>query len=329
VSMSTPEAADGGEDEPFLSPAARRVVMEYGLDASLISGTGRGGRILKEDALRAAEQVKAAVPAPEPPAPASVSAPAATPVVEASAPQEAVGVPSEGEGGQRRVPMSLVHRRMAKHLLEAQRNAAHLTTFNEVDMSKVIDLRSRYRQQFEEAHDVRLGFMSFAVKACCSALAANPAVNAMIDGDDIVYNQSHNIGVAVSTDNGLVVPVVRAADSLSFAETETAIATLAAKARKRALLPDDLMGGTFSITNGGVFGSMLSTPIPAYPQTAILGMHAIKKRPVVVEDEIVIRPIMYVALTYDHRVIDGRTAIGFLAKVKQLIEEPDRMLLGL
>ena len=224
--------------------------------------------------------------------------------------------------------MSLLRRKTAERLVQARQTAAHLTTFNEIDMQAVMNLRSRHRDEFEKEHGVRLGFMSFFVKACCHALKVHPAVNAMIDGTDIVYNRFYNIGVAVSLDEGLVVPVVRDADRLTFADIERSIAELAGKAKQRRLAPDDLVGGTFSITNGGVFGSLLSTPIPAFPQTAILGMHAIQKRPVVIDDAITIRPMMYVALTYDHRVIDGRDAIGFLVKVKQLLEAPERLLLA-
>ena len=276
--------------QPVLSPAVRRVVAEHDLEAGKIEGTGKGGRITKADALRAASSAKP-------------------------------------ERVQTRTPMSPIRRRIAARLVEAQQNTAHLTTFNEIDMGQVIDIRAQYRDAFEKEHGVRLGFMSFFVKACCHALSLIPETNAMIDGDDIVYNSYFDIGVAVATDRGLVVPVIRDADTADFAEIEQRIATLAQRARDKKLTPDELQGGTFTITNGGVFGSLLSTPIINYPQSAILGMHAIQKRPVVVEDEIAIRPMMYVALSYDHRLVDGREAVSFLVKVKELIEDPRRLLL--
>lgn len=241
---------------------------------------------------------------------------------------EARETPSaEGGSRQTRVPMSLIRKRTAERLIEARRTAAHLTTFNEIDLQKVVEIRSQYRDTFEKEHGIRIGFMSFFVKACCQALRAYPEINSKVDGEDIVYNSYYDIGVAISTDKGLLVPVVRDADTLSFAQIESSIADLATRARAKKLSPDELTGGTFTITNGGVFGSLLSTPIPAYPQTAILGMHAIKKRAVVIEDQIAIRPMMYVALTYDHRVIDGREAIGFLVMLKEFIEQPDKLLL--
>jgi 2-oxoglutarate dehydrogenase E2 component (dihydrolipoamide succinyltransferase) len=226
-----------------------------------------------------------------------------------------------------RVPMSSIRKRTAERLVRAKQQTAYLTTFNEIDMLAVSEIRARSKEAFEKAHGVRLGFMSFFVKACCLALKRYPQINSMIDGEDIVHHRSCNVGIAVSMDTGLIVPVVRQADRMTFAQVEQAIASLAGRAREKKLLPDELMGGTFSITNGGVFGSLLSTPIPAYPQTAILGMHAIKKRPVAVGDEVVVRPMMYVALTYDHRIIDGRDAIGFLAQVRTFIEEPEKLLL--
>jgi 2-oxoglutarate dehydrogenase E2 component (dihydrolipoamide succinyltransferase) len=278
-----------------LSPAVRRVVEERGLEPSAIPGTGPGGRITKEDAMKAGPP---AAPAPAP----------------------------QGEGP-RRMPLSTVRKRIAERLVEAQRNTAYLTTFNEVDMERVTGLRARYKEEFEKAHGVRLGFMSFFVRASCVALQEFPAVNAQIEGDEIVYNDSCHIGVAVSTDRGLLVPVVRSAERLGIAALETAVAELAGRARERKILPDELAGGTFSITNGGVFGSLLSTPLPNYPQTAILGMHTIQRRPVAAGDAVVIRPMMYVALTYDHRLIDGREAVGFLKRIKELVEDPERLLL--
>jgi 2-oxoglutarate dehydrogenase E2 component (dihydrolipoamide succinyltransferase) len=239
--------------------------------------------------------------------------------------------PMEPRAGKRRAPLSTIRKRIAEKLVEAQRTTAYLTTFNEIDMEKISQLRFRYREEFEKDHGVKLGFMSFFVKACCLALRETPDVNAMIEGEEIVYNDSAHIGVAVSTERGLIVPVIKNADRLSLAEVEAAIADLALRARDRKILPDELSGGTFTITNGGVFGSLLSTPLPNYPQTAILGMHAIQRRPVVTgsaaDEKIVIKPMMYVALTYDHRLIDGRDAVLFLRRVKELVEDPDRLLL--
>ncbi len=242
-------------------------------------------------------------------------------------------VASQALGGEKRrterVRMTAIRRKTAERLVQARQTAAYLTTFNEIDMQKVIEIRTHYKTEFEKEHGIKIGFMSFFVKACCQALKEFPDVNARVDGEDIIYNYFYDIGVAISIERGLVVPIIRDADKLHFAEIETAIADLAKRAREKKLLPDELTGGTFTITNGGVFGSLLSTPIPAYPQSAIFGMHAIRKRPVVIDDEIVIRPMMYVALTYDHRVIDGREAIGFLLHIKEYIEDPDKLLLEL
>ena len=227
----------------------------------------------------------------------------------------------------RRATMTPIRKATAQRLLLARQNSAHVTTFNEIDMSKVMDIRAHFREEFEREHGVKIGFMSFFVKACCQALRIYPNVNASIDGDAIIYHDFCDIGVALSIDAGLVVPVVRNADQLHFAGIEAAIVELARKAREKRLLPADLEGGTFTITNGGVFGSLMSTPIPAYPQTAILGLHAIRNRPVVVDEAIVARPMMYAALSYDHQVLDGREAVGFLVKVKEFVEEPDKLLL--
>jgi 2-oxoglutarate dehydrogenase E2 component (dihydrolipoamide succinyltransferase) len=225
--------------------------------------------------------------------------------------------------------MTSLRKRIADNLVQSQRNAAHLTTFNEIDMDRFMTIRKTHGEAFEKRHGVKLGFMSIFVKACCRALADYPGVNAMIDGDDLVFNHFANVGVAVSTERGLIVPVIHDAADKTFADIEKEIKTLAEKARAKALSVDNLTGGTFTITNGGIFGSLLSTPIPTPPQTAILGMHTIQKRAVVVNDAIVIRPMMYVALTYDHRVIDGREAVGFLVRVKQVVEEPDSLLFDL
>ncbi len=267
-------------------------------------------------------QAPPAEPEPEP-APAPVPARAPTPAAPAA---PAVS----GNGALTRSPMTSLRKRIAQRLLEAQHSTASLSTFNEVNMKNIMDLRSRYREEFEKIHGVRLGFTSFFVKASCRALAEFPMVNARIDGEDIVYFKTYDIGVAVSTDRGLIVPVIRGADRMTIAGLEAAIADLAARARERKVLPDELVGGSFSLTNGGVFGSLLSTPLLNYPQSAILGMHAIQKRPVVEEnggDTVVVRPMMYVALTYDHRLIDGKEAVSFLRRVKELVEDPWRLLI--
>jgi len=315
-----------GDSKP-LSPAVRRVVAEHSLDPAAIAGTGKDGRITKEDALRAAEEQKLSIPPAEETAAPAPSPPPAQPAAEPSAVE-----PKPHAGGERRserVPMSRIRKRTADRLVQATQSSAYLTTFNEIDMQKVIDIRTHYKAQFEKDHGIKIGFMSFFVKACCQALKEYACVNTEIDGTDIIYKYFYDIGVAVSIEEGLIVPNIRGADKLHFAEIEAMIASLAKRARDKKLLPDELTGGTFTITNGGIFGSLLSTPIPAYPQTAILGMHAIKKRPVAIDDKIVIRPMMYVALTYDHRVIDGRDAVGFLARIKEFIEQPDKLLLEL
>jgi len=250
----------------------------------------------------------------------------------ASSPMPWVVTPKKQVAGKRRteqVPMSTIRTKTAERLVQAKQSTAYLTTFNEIDMQKVIEIRTQYKAQFLKEHGIKIGFMSFFVKACCQALKDFPSVNTQLEGNDIIYKYFYDIGVAMSIDKGLLVPVIRDADTRHFAEIETTIASMAQRARDKKLMPDELAGGTFTITNGGVFGSLLSTPIPAYPQTAILGMHAIKKRPVVIDDQIIARPMMYVALTYDHRVIDGREAVSFLARVKEFIEDPDKLLLEL
>lgn len=284
-----------------LSPAVRRIVNEHGLSVTDLKGSGPKGRITKEDALRGAEAKKKTGAAP------------------------AAVVPTSER--QTRVPMSRLRQTIANRLVQARHEIALLTTFNEINMENVMALRKRYGEQFEKNHGVRLGFMSFFVKACCQALQRFPGVNGMIDGQEIVYNNFYDIGVAVSTERGLLVPVLRDADMMSFAEIEKTILDLAQRAREKKIAPDELAGGTFTITNGGVFGSLLSTPLPNYPQTAILGMHAIQKRPIAVEDQVVIKPMMYVALSYDHRLIDGREAVQFLVAVKTLVEDPQSLLL--
>ncbi len=299
-------AAVGAADKP-LSPAPRRIVAERGLDASLIEGTGKDGRVTKADALRA--EKGAARPAP----------PAQT---RGSAPRD-LGPREE------RVKMSRLRQTIARRLKEAQDTAAMLTTFNDVDMTGVMELRSQYKELFEKKHGIKLGFMSFFVKACCHALKEVPDVNAEIDGTDIIYKNHYDIGVAVGTDKGLVVPIVRDADLKSMAEIETQIAELGRRARSGELKLEDMQGGTFTISNGGVYGSMMSTPILNQPQSGILGMHRIEKRPVVVGDEIVVRPMMYLALSYDHRIVDGKGAVTFLVRVKENLEDPQRLLLDL
>lgn len=228
-----------------------------------------------------------------------------------------------------RVRMTAIRKKTAQRLVQAAQTAAYLTTFNEIDMQKIIGIRTHYKDRFLKDHGIKIGFMSFFVKACCQSLKEFPDVNAQIDGDDIIYNHFYDIGVAMSIERGLMVPIVRNADTLHFAEIEAKIADLAKRAKTKKLSPDELIGGTFTITNGGIFGSLSSTPIPAYPQSAILGMHAIKKRPVVIDDQITIRPMMNVALSYDHRVIDGRGAVSFLVRVKEFLEDPDKLLLEL
>jgi 2-oxoglutarate dehydrogenase E2 component (dihydrolipoamide succinyltransferase) len=279
------------------------------------------------------EAAQSAAPVTEKPPTAEKEKPPATAEKKAEPPQPPKARPAPPLATEprrtERVPMTAIRKRTAEHLVQARQTAAHLTTFNEIDMQKVVDLRARHKDRFEKEHGVRIGFMSFFVKACCQALKEFPIINTQVDGGDIVYQHFYDIGVAMSIETGLIVPVLRDADKRHFAEIEKAIADFAKRAQDKKLLPDELAGGTFTITNGGVFGSLLSTPIPAYPQTAILGMHAIKKRPVVVDDQVAVRPMMYVALSYDHRVIDGREAIGFLARVKDYIEEPDRLLLEL
>jgi 2-oxoglutarate dehydrogenase E2 component (dihydrolipoamide succinyltransferase) len=299
-----------------LSPAVRKLVEENSLDAALIPATGKGGRLLKGDVLAFIEA------APAEAENAATGAPgAATPVVPA-APAPAVAGPRE-----ERVKMTRLRRRIAERLKEAQNVAAMLTTFNEVDMSAILDTRARIQDAFVRKHGVKLGFMSFFVKACVVALKEIPEVNAEIDGAEIVYKNHYDLGVAVSTEQGLVVPVLRDADAKSFAEIEAEIADLAARARNGKLGIDDLTGGTFTITNGGIYGSLLSTPILNPPQSGILGMHAITKRPVVIGDAIEARPMMNLALSYDHRMVDGREAVTFLVRVKECIEEPERILL--
>ncbi len=316
-----PSAAAPPAAPPPLSPAVRRLVAEHGLDAAAIAGSGKGGRLLKADVLA---HLEAAAPqAPPPSAAAPPLSPAAAPRARAAiAPS-----PPDAQGREQRVPMTRLRRRIAERLKAAQDTAAMLTTFNEVDMSAVIAARRHYRERFEKKHGIRLGFMPFFVRAVVQALKDIPAVNAEIAGDQIVYKRYYHIGVAVSAPQGLVVPVLRDADGLSFAAIEKAIAAFAAKARDGRLVPDDLTGGTFTVSNGGIFGSLMSTPILNPPQSGILGMHKVQERPVALAGDIVARPMMYLALSYDHRIVDGREAVTFLVAVKNAIEDPQRLLL--
>jgi 2-oxoglutarate dehydrogenase E2 component (dihydrolipoamide succinyltransferase) len=297
-----------------LPPSVRRLVGEHRLDVSRIQGTGPGGRITKGDVLLFIEQTRAA-PATTAAAPAAPSA-------------EAVCPPCEGPAEEvTRTPMSPIRKRIAERLLKARQNTAMLTTFNDVDMSAVIELRQRYKESFQKKYGVSLGFMSFFIKASVEALKAIPAINAYIDGQDIVYHHYYHIGVAVGSEKGLVVPVIRHVDRLTFAQLEQAINAFVVKIKENKLALADLEGGTFTITNGGVFGSLLSTPILNTPQSGILGMHRVDKRPVAVNDQVVIRPVMYLALSYDHRIVDGREAVTFLKHIKECIENPERIMM--
>jgi 2-oxoglutarate dehydrogenase E2 component (dihydrolipoamide succinyltransferase) len=306
----TKQAASGK-----LAPAAKRMVEENKLDASKIAGSGHDGRISKGDVIQHLSG-KSAAPATEP----AAKAPA----------KSATVVQLQSSGGARseqRVPMTRLRARIAERLIQAQATAAMLTTFNEVDLTAVNEIRGRYKDKFEKANGVKLGFTSFFIKAVIEALRKFPAVNASIDGGDVVYHEYYDIGVAVSTDRGLMVPVLRNAENLSYAQIESAVGSYAKKARDGSITLDELTGGTFTITNGGVFGSLMSTPILNPPQVAILGMHKIQERPMVVDGEIKIRPMMYLALTYDHRIVDGRESVQFLVTVKDLLEDPARLLL--
>ena len=313
---SAPAAAPAaGAEDPIAAPAARQLAEENGINLASIKGTGKDGRVTKEDVVAAVEAKK--------------NAPAAAPS-KAAAPAAAAPVFAAGDRTEKRVPMTRVRATVAKRLVEAQSNMAMLTTFNEVDMTEVMALRSKYKDLFEKSHNgVRLGFMSFFVKAATEALKRFPAVNASIDGGDIVYHGYADVGVAVSSDRGLVVPVLRNAELMSLAEIEGGIAGFGKKARDGKLTIDEMTGGTFTITNGGTFGSMMSTPIVNPPQAAILGMHNIIQRPMAINGQVVIRPMMYLALSYDHRLIDGKEAVTFLVTIKNLLEDPARLLLDI
>ncbi len=334
--VAAPVAAED-EEAGGASPAARKLAAESGVDIAAVDGTGRDGRVTKEDVARAIARGTPAAPEAAPPAPpVAAPAPAATPASVAEALAEMPeapplpGMESLGERVERRVPMTRIRASIARRLVEAQHNAAMLTTFNEVDMAPIMALRKQYQDDFQRTHNgTRLGFMSFFVRASVEALKRFPSVNASIDGNDIVYHGFYDIGVAVSTDRGLVVPVVREADALSLAQIEDHINDYGVKARDGKLALEDMAGGTFTISNGGVFGSLLSTPILNAPQTGVLGMHKIQERAMVVDGEVVVRPMMYLALSYDHRLIDGREAVQFLVAIKGMIEDPARILLEL
>jgi 2-oxoglutarate dehydrogenase E2 component (dihydrolipoamide succinyltransferase) len=313
------------------APAVRRLAEEHAVDLASVPGTGPGGRVTREDVLTVVENQRTATPAaPQAPAPAPVPTPIPAPVAATPAPPTEPAAPPQApavDGREERVRMSRRRQTIATRLVEAQHTAAMLTTFNEIDMSAVMELRSARKEAFKERHGVNLGFMSFFTKASIGALKAFPQVNAEIQGTDLILKKHYDIGIAVGVDEGLVVPVVRDADRKSFAEIEQEIIDLATKARDNKLTIQELQGGTFTITNGGIFGSLMSTPILNAPQVGILGMHAIQQRPVVRDNEIVIRPMMYVALSYDHRVVDGREAVQFLVRIKELIEDPTTLLL--
>jgi len=284
-------SSPGGGKSGAPSPSARRAAAEHEVDTGKVEGSGRGGRVTKPDVMRHAS--------------------------------------GGGSRQEERVKMSRLRSRIAERMKEAQSTAAILTSFNEVNLKAVMDIRARYKDAFAERHGVKLGFMSFFVKACCEALAKHPVVNASVDGDEIIYHAYQDVGIAVSTERGLLVPILRNAENMSLADIESAIADFATQARKGSIQLEDLQGGTFTITNGGVFGSLLSTPLLNMPQSAILGMHTIKERPIAENGEIVIRPMMYIALSYDHRIVDGKDAVQFLVAVKEALEDPTRLLLGL
>jgi 2-oxoglutarate dehydrogenase E2 component (dihydrolipoamide succinyltransferase) len=309
------ESAETRAQADKLAPSVRRLVEEHKLEPTSIAGSGRDGRITKGDVLTHLAAGK------DKPSAAPAAAPAARPVAAVAAATPA------GERAERRVPMTRLRARIAERLIQAQSTAAMLTTFNEVDLKAVNELRAKYRERFEKEHGARLGFMSFFVKACVEALKRFPVVNASVDGNDIVYHEFYDVGVAVSTERGLIVPVLRDADRMTFGQIESSVVNYATRAREGQLTLEELTGGTFTITNGGVFGSLLSTPILNMPQSAILGMHKIQERPVVVDGQVVVRPMMYLALSYDHRIIDGKDAVQFLVSIKESLEDPARLML--
>lgn len=314
AATATPAAAAPASQQTYASghpsPAAAKILAEKGMDASAVAGTGKDGRITKEDALKA----EAAAPKAAAPAASTAAAPPATPA---------------GERNQRRERMSQLRKTVARRLVSVKNETAMLTTFNEVNMGPIMEIRSKYKDKFKEKYGVGLGFMSFFTRAVCLALQEFPAVNGMIDGEELVYNDYCDISIAVSAPRGLVVPVIRNAEKLGLHEIEAEVGRLAKRARENQLTLEEMTGGTFTITNGGVFGSMLSTPIINAPQSAILGMHNIVERPIALNGEVVIRPVMYIALSYDHRIIDGRESVSFLVRVKEYLEDPARMLMGI
>lgn len=330
VSSSSPSPSESKPED--FSPAVRRVIGETGVDPSKVSGTGPGGRITKEDVETYAAKQAAPVPAKQTGG-TSTSQPSASSPAPVSGPPSATNVAASGAmtgfdgDGKKRVPMSKMRLRIAQTLVQAQQTAAILTTFNEVDLSQVIEIRSRLKEKFEKTHGIGLGFMSFFARAVTLGLREFPRINAEIDGGDIIYNEHVHLGIAVSTDRGLSVPVLRNAETLGFAKIESEIKRVAIAAREGKLGLNELSGGTFTITNGGVFGSLLSTPILNPPQSGILGMHTIQKRPVAVGDKIEIRPMMYIALSYDHRIVDGKESVSFLVRLKELLEDPARLML--
>jgi 2-oxoglutarate dehydrogenase E2 component (dihydrolipoamide succinyltransferase) len=332
AAANTPPAADSdggkdaGKDAGKLSPSVRRLVEENHLDPSAIPASGRDGRLTKSDVVGFLDKQPAQATART--AGAAAPAAAATPAPAARAPTPRPAA-AAGARAEQRVPMTRLRARIAQRLIEAQSTQALLTTFNEVDLTATQELRARYKERFEKEHGVKLGFMSFFVKASIEALKKFPVLNASVDSSDIIYHEYYDIGVAVSTDRGLIVPIVRDADAKSFAVIEKEVADYARKAREGSLAIEDLTGGTFTITNGGVFGSLMSTPIVNAPQSAILGMHKIQERPMVLGGQIAARPMMYLAVTYDHRIIDGREAVQFLVAIKEALEDPGRMLLGI
>lgn len=312
-----PPAGASAANHLSMSPAVCRVVEEFNVDTTNVSGTGRGGRLTKGDVLAAGTAS---------PTPSSSSTPPTRSVTPVARPTHPV-ISREGKEEIERVPMTTIRRRIAERLVEAQHTAAILTTFNEIDMSQLSALRNKYKDRFKEKYDVSLGYMGFFVKACVEALKAFPKVNGSIEGNDIIYHHYFHVGIAVGTEKGLVVPVLKHADRMSLAEIELAIKSYATKARDGKITIDDLSGGTFTISNGGVYGSLMSTPILNPPQSGILGMHKIEERPVVVNGQVVARPMMYVALSYDHRIIDGSESVSFLVRVKECLEDPSRILL--
>jgi len=313
-------SAEQNPAEDHYSPSVRHTLQTYGLTSIEGQGSGRKGHVTKEDVLNYVKE-KGLKPLTAAPAAASAEPVNQAPVLTASQSLPAQEVTRE--------KMSRIRQKIAANLVESRRESAHLTTFNEVDMSEVMEMRKLYQEDFQNARGVKLGFMSFFVKAVCGALREYPLINAVIEGDEIVYRRSLNVGIAVSTEKGLITPVLRKADTLSFSAIESQIISFARRAADRTLLPDELSGGTFTITNGGIFGSLLSTPIPSPGQSGILGMHSIVRKPVALGDQIVIRPMMFLALTYDHRIVDGREAVGFLTRVKKDIEDPRRILIDL